>query len=208
MRRFPRLLGALACVIWVWVKRQPGNRLTQRVERTRLRLRTRHHAPYRPQALDNHACVLVPRVQAVMVGAVLTIQNSDPFLHTTRGRLPASKQAFNLVFPGGPSAKEQRIRFPGVIAVNCDTHAHMKAYITKPSPQKHYFSAPDFAAAVWTRKVDPHEVEIKGSIREIEVLPNGKAQWFFVPVQAGTFALHCYRPGHREAGMVGTLTVP
>jgi hypothetical protein len=79
--------------------------------------------------LDNHACVLAPRVQAVMVGTVLTIQNSDPFLHTTRGRLPNSKQAFNLVFPAGTPAREQRIRFPGVIAVHCDTHAHMKAYI-------------------------------------------------------------------------------
>ena len=46
-----------------------------------------------------------------MVGTELVIQNSDPFLHTTRGRLPDFKQAFNLVFPRGTPAKEQRIRF-------------------------------------------------------------------------------------------------
>lgn len=79
--------------------------------------------------LDNRTCVMEPRVQAVMVGTMLVIQNSDPFLHTTRGRLPNLKQAFNLVFPRDAPAREQRIRFPGVIAVHCDTHAHMQAYI-------------------------------------------------------------------------------
>jgi hypothetical protein len=79
--------------------------------------------------LDNRMCVMEPRVQAVMVGTMLVIQNSDPFLHTTRGRLPNLKQAFNLVFPRDAPAREQKIRFPGVIAVHCDTHAHMQAYI-------------------------------------------------------------------------------
>jgi Carboxypeptidase regulatory-like domain len=90
----------------------------------------RGKAPTAPKpTLDNRTCMMVPRVQAVMAGTELVIQNSDPFLHTTRGRLPDFKQAFNLVFPRGTPAKEQRIRFPGVIAVTCDTHAHMKAYI-------------------------------------------------------------------------------
>src|SRR5262245_57498828 len=66
-------------------------------------------------SLDNRGCVMIPRVQAVMVGQEMVIQNSDPFLHTTRGRLPDFKQAFNLVFPRGTAAKEQKIRFPGVI---------------------------------------------------------------------------------------------
>jgi hypothetical protein len=80
-------------------------------------------------SLDNRKCVLVPRVQAVMVGTGMVIQSSDPFLHTTRGRFPDLKQAFNLVFPKNTPAKEQRIRFAGLIAVTCDTHAHMRAYI-------------------------------------------------------------------------------
>jgi Polysaccharide lyase family 4, domain II len=79
--------------------------------------------------LDNQQCRLVPRVQAVMVGTEMVIQNSDPFLHTTRGRLPDAKQAFNLVFPRNTPAKEQKIRRPGTIAVTCDTHAHMRAFI-------------------------------------------------------------------------------
>ena len=76
-----------------------------------------------------------------MVGTEMVIQSSDPFLHTTRGRFPDFKQAFNLVFPKNTPAKEQRIRFPGVIAVTCDTHAHMRAYIL--SFEHPYFTVTD-----------------------------------------------------------------
>jgi uncharacterized cupredoxin-like copper-binding protein len=82
-----------------------------------------------------------------------------------------------------------------------------KLLLTNPSPQAHYFTALEFAAAVWTRKVETNVAEIKGAIREVEVLPQGVMEWFFVPVQTGTFALHCHRPGHREAGMVGTIVI-
>jgi uncharacterized cupredoxin-like copper-binding protein len=82
-----------------------------------------------------------------------------------------------------------------------------KLILKNPSPQAHYFTALDFAAAVWTRKVETHNAEIKGAIREVEVLPKGVVEWFFVPVQSGTFELYCHRPGHREAGMVGTILV-
>src|SRR5262245_19903652 len=36
-------------------------------------------------SLDNRNCEMIPRVQAVMSGTEMVIQNSDPFLHTTRG---------------------------------------------------------------------------------------------------------------------------
>ncbi|MBI3325903.1 MAG: hypothetical protein HYZ81_04270 [Nitrospinae bacterium] len=91
---------------------------------------TRGKAPpaHKP-ILDNRECVLTPRVLAVMAGGEIIIQNSDPFLHTMRGRLPDLKQAFNLVFPRRTPAKEQKIRTPGLISVTCDTHPHMQAYI-------------------------------------------------------------------------------
>ncbi len=82
-----------------------------------------------------------------------------------------------------------------------------KLVVENPSPTKHYFSALRFASAVWTRKVEADGVEIKGSVREIEVKPGGEAEWFFVPVKAGTFRLECTIPGHAEAGMVGTIRI-
>lgn len=82
-----------------------------------------------------------------------------------------------------------------------------KLVLDDPSPSKHYFSALRFAAAVWTRKIETGGEEIKGSVREIELKPGGKAEWFFVPVQAGKFDLMCTIPGHAKAGMTGTITV-
>jgi uncharacterized cupredoxin-like copper-binding protein len=82
-----------------------------------------------------------------------------------------------------------------------------KLILKNPSKDKHYFSALRFAAAVWTRKVETESSEIKGAVREIELKPGGAAEWFFVPVQAGTFGLECTIPGHAKAGMVGQITV-
>ncbi len=82
-----------------------------------------------------------------------------------------------------------------------------KLVLENPSKDKHYFSALGFAAAVWTRKVETEGAEIKGAVREIELKPGGRAEWFVVPVQAGTFALGCTIPGHAEGGMVGEIVI-
>lgn len=82
-----------------------------------------------------------------------------------------------------------------------------KLILDNPSPQKHYFTAKDFADAIWTQKVEAGKVEIKGNIRELELKPGAVAEWVFVPAKAGTYALRCPIPGHTEAGMTGTITV-
>jgi uncharacterized cupredoxin-like copper-binding protein len=82
-----------------------------------------------------------------------------------------------------------------------------KLLLTNRSPHKHYFSALGFAGAIWTRKVETEGAEIKGAIREIELKPGGSAEWFFVPVKAGTFSLTCTIPGHAESGMTGVLVI-
>ncbi len=73
--------------------------------------------------------------------------------------------------------------------------------------ETHHFSAPGFAAAVSSRKVETKSAEIKGSIREIEVKGGGRAEWFFVPVKTGSYRLECTIPGHAKAGMTGTLLI-
>ncbi|MFT5172770.1 MAG: putative cupredoxin-like copper-binding protein, partial [Gammaproteobacteria bacterium] len=50
--------------------------------------------------------------------------------------------------------------------------------------------------------------EIKGSVREIEVGPNSEVEWFIVPIQTGkNISMDCALPGHKEAGMFGTITI-
>lgn len=89
-----------------------------------------------------------------------------------------------------------------------------KLEIHNASQQKHYFSSDQFAGAVFTRKVQINGqdgkaiAEVKGAVREIEVYPGQKAEWWFVPVKAGTFEdLKCTIPGHAESGMVGRIVV-
>jgi uncharacterized cupredoxin-like copper-binding protein len=79
--------------------------------------------------------------------------------------------------------------------------------LKNPSSLKHYFTAKDFADAIWSQKVDAGNVEIKGAIHELELRPGTSAAWVFVPVRAGVYTLRCTVAGHTEAGMTGTLEI-
>jgi len=79
--------------------------------------------------------------------------------------------------------------------------------LSNPSQLKHYFSAKDFADAVWTRKLEVAGVEIKGQIRELELKPGAAVEWQFIPLKSGVYSLVCTIPGHAEAGMIGQITI-
>lgn len=79
--------------------------------------------------------------------------------------------------------------------------------LSNSSPQKHYFTAREFASNSWTQKVDAGNVEIKGAIQELELRPNTSAAWVLVPMKSGSYPLRCTIPGHTEAGMTGTITI-
>ncbi len=89
-----------------------------------------------------------------------------------------------------------------------------KLVLHNSSATKHYFSSERLSHSVFTRKAqvlgpDGKTIaEIKGTIREIEVYPNGTAEWWFVPVKTGVQNdLKCTIKGHAEAGMVGKITI-
>jgi uncharacterized cupredoxin-like copper-binding protein len=82
-----------------------------------------------------------------------------------------------------------------------------KLVLDNPSPEKHYFTAKDFADASWTQKVQAGKVEIKGAIHELELKPKGLAEWVFIPEKQGIYELYCSIKGHKEAGMKGTITI-
>ena len=91
------------------------------------------------------------------------------------------------------------------------------------SQAPHYFTSNDFAARIFTRKVqvvqrqpDGSEVtlaEFKGVITEIEVYPGHAAEWWFVPVGTGRITdLRCgiVAPdgqSHAQHGMVGEIII-
>lgn len=91
-----------------------------------------------------------------------------------------------------------------------------------PSNSAHYFFSNDLAAKVWTRKAQVMDeigpsrkaiAEIKGFTRELEIYPGGTAEWWFVPVAAGTVTdLICTikeKDGktHAEHGMRATVVI-
>lgn len=89
-----------------------------------------------------------------------------------------------------------------------------KLVINNPSPQKHYFTAEKMSRAVFTRKVQIIDktghtlAEVKGHVDEIEVYPNGIAEWWFVPVKSLTTSnFHCSIKGHTESGMTGSIVI-
>jgi len=94
-----------------------------------------------------------------------------------------------------------------------------KLILTNPSPMKHYFTSPEFAKRIFTRKVQvmvdgKRTAEIKGDIDEIEVFPGGTTEWWFVPLQTvETHDLHCHVSDkasgmkHDELGMKGSITL-
>lgn len=91
------------------------------------------------------------------------------------------------------------------------------------SHDPHYFTSDEFAARIFTRKVqvtqrqpDGREVtlaEFKGVIREVEVYPGHAAEWWFVSVATGRITdLRCGivaadRRTHAEHGMVGEIVI-
>lgn len=79
--------------------------------------------------------------------------------------------------------------------------------LDNPSPEKHYFTAKDFADALWTQNVKTGGVEVKGAIHELELKPGTTATWTVIPQKPGTYELHCAIVGHAEAGMVGQITI-
>ncbi len=79
---------------------------------------------------------------------------------------------------------------------------------------KHEFAAPEFVTKMFTRKVEvlgadgKMVAEVKGAINEVEVAGGGTVEWFIVPVQTGKdIPMECAIEGHKEAGMIGTITV-
>ena len=108
--------------------------------------------------------------------------------------------------------KGARLFFPERIEL--ETGKLYRLILSNASPEKHYFSSDGLSQAVYTRKVQVNGsdgkavAEVKGLIREIEVLPKATTEWWLVPIKTGQFGdLRCTEQGHTEAGMVGQIVI-
>ena len=123
-----------------------------------------------------------------------------PASASTVAKEPATEVKISL----GNSGGELKF-FPNKLEFRADQK--YKLVLDNPSPEKHYFTAKNFADVSWTQKVEAGQVEVKGAIHEVELKPGAEAEWVLIPMKPGTYELHCSIPGHAEAGMVGEIVV-
>lgn len=142
-------------------------------------------------------CVLL-----VVLGLNLILIN-QPILAATIGDL-SRQDATEITVSLSNEAGELKF-FPNHLEF--EAGKRYKLILKNPSPDKHYFTAKDFADVSWTQKVESGKLEVKGAIHDLELKPGGEAEWVFVPIRTGTYGLRCSIPGHTEAGMIGELRI-
>ena len=91
---------------------------------------------------------------------------------------------------------------------------YYKFVIHNASQIEHYFTAEEFAAKVFTRKVEvigadgKRTIEIHGDIHDMELTPGVTVAWYFYPMTKGKdMRLYCHKDGHDVAGMVGKISI-
>lgn len=98
--------------------------------------------------------------------------------------------------------------------LDLETGKAYKIVLRNLDETKHEFAGHELFEKLFTRKVEISDLsgdlvaEIKGNIREIEVGPKREVEWFIVPIQTGeNIPMECELEGHKQAGMVGTVTI-
>ncbi len=81
-----------------------------------------------PAQLDQNKCSYVPHVQAVPVGTVLTVLNSDTILHNVHAMLGAAT-VFNMAMPIHNQKIPTNLSKAGLIKLKCDVHGWMNGAI-------------------------------------------------------------------------------
>jgi uncharacterized cupredoxin-like copper-binding protein len=103
--------------------------------------------------------------------------------------------------------------------LNFETGKLYKMILINNSDSKHYFASNSFSKAIFTRKIQVLKnqkkiSEIKGVISEVEVFPDNQIEWWFIPIQTGSFDdLICHiedkvaNKKHEDMGMRGKIII-
>lgn len=134
------------------------------------------HAPKDPVVLDQVNLMFVPHVLPVLVGTTVAFPNSDEVRHNVFSPSPARR--FNLgTYPKGV-ARTVTFDKPGEVALLCNVHAEMSAYVVVVETPYFAVSAKDGSYTI--RNVPPgkyvlktwHE-KLKPQMKEVEVPADG-----------------------------------
>jgi hypothetical protein len=128
--------------------------------------------------LEEVELTFLPKVQILPVGSSLRVRNIDHEAHTVHGAL-AGRTLFNrATVPGGNEAILP-LDAPGVVAITCDLHSYMRAWVVVSSAAHHAVTDGDGvyriagipAGPVKIRLVDPEERTTSAEPGEIFASP-------------------------------------
>jgi hypothetical protein len=85
-------------------------------------------APPSRASLDQRRCRFVPHVQVVPVGSTLDLLNGDPLLHSVHG-WAGRVTRFDVPLASERARSPAPLAKPGLIAVRCDVHGWMAAWV-------------------------------------------------------------------------------
>lgn len=123
--------------------------------------------------LENRHCLFDPHIMVMRWGERLVLRNNDPKLHILHAYL-AKRTVFNIALPFQYTtfATTYKIKSPGLLQVNCDVHAWMRAYVHvfghpyyALTDERGFFSIPDVPPGRYTLKAW-HE---RGGLQRAEV---------------------------------------
>ena len=80
-------------------------------------------------ALDNAGCLFVPRVQIARTRSQLLVTSQDDTLHSTHSYDDRNRTDFNIAMPFAGMEVNRPLRRPGVVRIECDSHAWMRGWI-------------------------------------------------------------------------------
>ncbi|MFQ5889542.1 MAG: hypothetical protein ACE5JR_05765 [Gemmatimonadota bacterium] len=138
-------------------------------------------APPGELVLDNRNCRFEPHVGVVSTGSAIVTANSDPLLHTVHyyGALRG-----NISLPVQGMRIRRKTEIPGMIAVKCDVHGWMQAYIRVDAHPFHAVTDPEgafrilnipegeYTVELWHEKLGPKRTAVRieaGRTTSIEV---------------------------------------
>lgn len=103
--------------------------------------------PPSPAVMDQVGCMFVPHVLGVQAGQVITFKSSDPVLHNVRA-VARKNRTFNVSMPGKGKTVDRYFSEPEVVAIRCDVHAWMSAYIAVENHPFHQVTGEDGSFAL------------------------------------------------------------
>ena len=82
-----------------------------------------------PPTLNNAGCRFVPHVQITPTRSQLEITSEDDTLHSTHTYDDRNRTDFNIALPFPGMSVTRPLRRPGVVRIECDSHAWMRGWI-------------------------------------------------------------------------------